>query len=381
MIAMSHRKLQGVFILNPDAFEAVYGEADLAKIERHVCVSHPVFGGSDVDAHLESLHDVEVIFSGWGGPLLDEALLDHMPRLKAFFYAAGALNSVVTPAVWDRDIVVTSAAAANAIPVVEYTLATALFSLRHGWQQMRATRAQQAFPGRDHAPGGYRSTIGLISLGIIARALLARLRPFDLEVIAYDPYVSDAEAARLNIRKVSLDEVFEQADVVSLHSPLLPETRGLVGREHFRRMKHGACFINTARGEIVREPEMIAVAKERGDLQFVLDVTHPEPPVKGSPLYTLPNVVLTPHIAGSLGGERRRLGHYMVEELERFVSGCPLQWAVEPEHLLDSSHRPRAMTREMLHETLAGRRRSASSPSGSLSPSGRVAAGAASAHL
>jgi phosphoglycerate dehydrogenase-like enzyme len=105
-------------------------------------------------------------------------------------------------------------------------------------------------------------------------------------------------------------------------------------------MKPGASFINTARGQIVREDELIDVARRRKDLQFVLDVTCHEPPPTDSPLYTLPNVMLTPHIAGSVGTECRRMGRCMVEELQRFLDGEPLRWPVTPELAAYSSHRP-----------------------------------------
>jgi phosphoglycerate dehydrogenase-like enzyme len=96
-------------------------------------------------------------------------------------------------------------------------------------------------------------------------------------------------------------------------------------------MKPGASFINTARGAIVREGEMIEVLRARPDLFAVLDVTYPEPPAPDSPLYTLPNVILTPHIAGSMDGECRRMGRYMVEELRRYVKGEPLRWGISRE--------------------------------------------------
>jgi phosphoglycerate dehydrogenase-like enzyme len=107
-------------------------------------------------------------------------------------------------------------------------------------------------------------------------------------------------------------------------------------------MRQGATFINTARPDVVRQDELIAAAFRRADLQFVLDVASPEPPEAESPLYTLPNVLLTPHIAGSVGQECRRMGRYMAEELERFVSGRPLRWAVTPEAVWNTSHRPTA---------------------------------------
>jgi len=116
--------------------------------------------------------------------------------------------------------------------------------------------------------------------------------------------------------------------VVSLHAPWLDETVGMIQGDHFAAMKHDATFINTARGAIVREDEMIAVLQDRPDLWALLDVTYPEPPVPGSPLYTLPNVVLTPHIAGSLDNECRRMGRLAVEDLRKFVNGEALTWEI-----------------------------------------------------
>jgi phosphoglycerate dehydrogenase-like enzyme len=250
----------------------------------------------------------------------------------------------LTPTIWGRDIAVTSAYAANAIPVAEYTLATILFSLKHGWSLSRQTVMERRFPSRDGAPGAYGSLVGLISLGMIARTLLKLLAPLDLKLIAYDPVVSSEEAARLGVELVSLEEVFRRSQVVSLHSPLFPETRGMVTGSHLSLMPPGATFINTARGQLVNEPEMIKVLSRRPDLRAVLDVTDDEPPAADSPLYSMPNVTLTPHIAGSVGAECRRMGAYMVRELERFLSGRPMHWEVTPELAFVSTHRPVGMT-------------------------------------
>jgi len=133
------------------------------------------------------------------------------------------------------------------------------------------------------------------------------------------------------VESVSLDQLFRESDVISLHTPSLPATKGMITGAHFAAMKPNATFINTARGAVVRETEMIEVLTHRPDLQAVLDVTDPEPPKPESPLYTLPNVVLTPHIAGSQNNECRRMGHYMVEELGRYLAGQPLKWQINQE--------------------------------------------------
>jgi phosphoglycerate dehydrogenase-like enzyme len=127
---------------------------------------------------------------------------------------------------------------------------------------------------------------------------------------------------------VGLPELFATSDVVSLHAPLLPATRGMIDDKLLSTMKPDATLVNTARGGLIDEPALIDVLTRRPDLFAVLDVTDPEPPVAGSPLFTLPNVVVTPHLAGSLGAERRRQGQAMADELERFVTGEPLRHEV-----------------------------------------------------
>jgi len=160
-----------------------------------------------------------------------------------------------------------------------------------------------------------------------------RLCPFAVRVIAYDPYISLAEAAELDVDMCSLNALFCEAQVVTLHAPLLPETVGMVKGAHLAAMPQGGTFINTARGGLVRQDELVTILTQRTDLHVVLDVTDPEPPQPGSLLYSLPNVTLTPHIAGSLGSERRRLGQAMVSELQRFVAGKPLQYGITQEQV------------------------------------------------
>ncbi len=323
--------LKGLYLLNPDAYTLVYGESERATIAKLVNIVAPLQTAETVAIDPTILNDIEIIFSGWGMPKLDETLLAAAPKLKIVFYGAGSIRSFATEAMWQRGIMVTTAYAANAIPVADYTLAAILFSLKHAWYYIIGTKQTGAYPPRKAAPGGYNSTVGLISLGMIGRLVAERLRHFDLHVIAYDPYVGAAEGKSLGIEMVTLDEVFRRADVVSLHTPLLPETRGMITGAHLATMKPGATFINTARGAVVREHEMIAILQQRPDLYAVLDVTDPEPPEPGSALYTLPNVILTPHIAGSLDAECRRMGRYMVEELQRYLAGQPLKWAITQE--------------------------------------------------
>jgi len=182
-------------------------------------------------------------------------------------------------------------------------------------------------------PGAHGSKVGLVSLGVIGRLVRERLRPFDVEVFGYDPFVSIAQAAQLGVRLVGLEEMFAQCDVVSLHTPWLKETEGMVTGALVDSMKPGATLVNTARGALVREAELAAVLARRPDLTAVLDVTWPEPPLPGSPLYSLPNIILTPHIAGSMDRECRRMGRAMINEFDRWSRGEPLTMQVVREQV------------------------------------------------
>ena len=325
---------KGIFVLSSDSFEKIYGDELADEIARLVEVDAPPQTAQSVREAPAVLLDVELIFSGWGAPVMDAAFLAAAPKLEAVFYGAGSVRGLVTDAFWARGIVLTHAAAMNGVPVAELTLSQILFSLKRGWQHVMSIRDHgEAGRRRVPVPGAYGTRVGVISLGAIGRRVCELLRPFDVEVLAHDPFVDDAVFGELGARRARLDELFAQCEVVSLHTPNLPSTRGMITGAHFRSMKRDATFINTARGDVVREREMVEVLRERPDLWAVLDVLAHDDRSAGVDIYELANVVITPHIAGSLGRECRRMGRAMVDELRRYLDGEPLHWQVTPERL------------------------------------------------
>lgn len=318
----------GLIILDPHAYETIYGQEHLEAIARRVQLLAKPMSGSECVRHPELLAQADVIFSGWGAPVMDAGFLAMAARLKAVFYGAGTIRYFTTDEFWARDIVVSSAYAANAVPVAEYTLATILLSLKNYWFHAFEIKRAARLTERVRCAGAYGSKVGLVSLGMVGRLVRDRLRSFDIEVLAYDPFVSAEEAAALDVKLVSLDDIFRLSDVVSLHSPWLKETEGMIQGRHFELMKPRAALVNTSRGAVIREAEMCEVLRRRTDLTALLDVTWPEPPAADSPLWTLPNVILTPHIAGSRDRECRRLGRVMIEEFDRWSRGEALQWGI-----------------------------------------------------
>ncbi|MEO6003653.1 MAG: hydroxyacid dehydrogenase [Opitutus sp.] len=312
-------------MLPQESFDAVYNEKHRAALSKslHFVGSIPdaLAGASDP----RELADVEALFTGWDSPRLDAARLDHFPTLRVVFHAGGSVKFLLSEAFWARGIRLTCTARANAVPVAEFTLAQIILSLKHAWQSARDSRRSRRFVRNDAVvPSCYGSVVGIISVGLIGRMLVERLRTLEVEIICYDPYLSAEDADGLGIERCSLEALFTRADVVTCHAPLLPETTHLLREHHFTRMKPGATFINTARGAIVHELEMIAVLERRPDLFATLDVTYPEPPPENSRLYHLPNVFLTPHIAGSIGPECHRMGEMIVSEVRRYCAGKPL---------------------------------------------------------
>ncbi len=318
-----------LFAIGPK-FDWVYPQAERDAVARVARVLGRVESPEDLRAI--DTERVEILFGGWGMFALTGEILEKLPNLRAVFYAAGSVRQLIGPEFWERNILLSTARAANGLSVTEYGIGAILLSLKGVWRFAAAMRSGELLdPWGRTARGTYQSVVGIVSVGTIARQLIQRLQSFDLRILAYDPYLPTEEAVKLGVDPVGLPEIFERSDVVSLHTPWLPETEGMIGEELLSKLKPGATFINTARGAVVDEPALCRVLKQRPDLWAVLDVTHPEPPALDSPLRTLPNVTLTPHIAGAIGPECRRLGAAMVEEAERYLSGEPLRWPVTRE--------------------------------------------------
>ena len=281
--------------------------------------------------HLAHLQDLEVIFSTWSMPSLEVEEIKQLPNLKIVFYGAGSVQKFARPFL-ENGIRVCSAWQANGIPVAEYTIAQILLANKGYWRNIRDCRT---YEGRKNKPfkgrGNFGATVALLGAGAIGRKVIELLAPFRLNVIVFDPFLSEEAAGSLGVRKVSLEEAFEQGDIVSNHLANNAQTRGILHGEHFALLPNHATFINTGRGATVVEPDLIAELEKRPTLTALLDVTLPEPPEPDSPFYTLPNVYLTSHIAGSLNDEVIRMADFMIEEFQRWEAGEPLHYEVSLE--------------------------------------------------
>ena len=314
----------------PDKLELAYPEPVVDRARARTIVLPGECSERSWRGAEESLAEVEYMLATWGMAPLETALLACAPRLKAVFYAAGSVKFFATPEAFERGILICSAWEANAIPVAEYTMATIFLSLKNFWHYTRQTREQRSWDLGFPITGGYQATIGIVSLGAVGKCLAKLLQSYDLRVICHDPLVTWEVAERYDVELVSLEEIFSESDVISINTPWLPETENLVNAPRLRAMKPYATLINTSRGPLVNEEDLCEVLREREDLTAIIDVTVIEPPPIDSPLFDLPNIIQTPHIAGSKGGEVARMGNWMVDELFRHLARDPLRYEVTP---------------------------------------------------
>lgn len=315
-----------------NTIETVYAQGRREKIAGLTELYPSIIDLENFQEHAEVLSKVEVVFSTWGMPLLTPEHLDQLPSLKAVFYGAGSVQSFAAPLL-DRGIVVMSAWQSNAIPVAEFTVAQILLATKGYFRNATEFKSPKAFQTGHRGRGNFGETIALLGAGAIGRKVIELLRPFHLKIIVFDPFLSEDAAAELGVEKVSIEAAFERGYVVSNHLANLPSTEGMLKGEFFARMRENAVFINTGRGITVDEKAMTTVLQSRLDLTALLDVTWPEPPPEESILYSLPNVHLSTHIAGSLGDEIVRMADYCIEEFLAWSSGLPLRYAVSFEML------------------------------------------------
>ncbi len=275
------------------------------------------------------LGEAEILVGHWGCPTLTAEVLALAPHLRLFAYAAGTVKWQVTDAVWERSIVVTSAAAANAVPVAEYTVGAILLANKGAFLVREMQRDPSARVALDLTRvGNCGARVGIVGASFVGRLVIEALRATELVVSVYDPYLSVDEATKLGVTKVDdLDDLCASVDLLSIHAPDVPATRGMIGAAQLALLHDGVTVLNTARPALVDQDALVAELTS-GRLAAVLDVTEPDPLPAGHPLLTLPNAFVTPHVAGAMGNELCRLSELAVEEVERFAAGEPPRYPV-----------------------------------------------------
>ncbi|HVX09124.1 hydroxyacid dehydrogenase [Humibacter sp.] len=310
----------------PELATHLFGNGlEALRIEGTRALHSTPFTVLDDDAR-RALEQAEVLIAAWGAPALSDTDLDRAPRLRYLLYAGGQGSALLPDSAGDRGLQVSNAGWLNAIPVAEFTVAMIVLANKKAFEAHHLYRTTRSRIDRElefPRAGNREKTIGVVAASRIGRMVIERLRDHDLRVQVYDPYLSSAEAQRLDVRRVELDELMRTSDVVTLHPPLNASTKRMINAGLLAQLRDGSTLINTSRGDVVDQAALLTQLRT-GRISAILDVTSPEVLPRDHELYTLPNVFLTPHISGSMGTEIRRLGDHVATELERIALGRPL---------------------------------------------------------
>ena len=254
-------------------------------------------------------------------------LLEHARKLRVIGRAGVGVDNIDLDAATRKGIAVMNTPGANAIAVAEHTLALMLAMARHIG---RANELMHAGKWEKKSLQGTElrgKTVGIVGLGRVGMEVARRARAFGMEVVAHDPFVSTAVAKEQNIRMGKLEEVYADADYLSLHVGLTPQTAGMINAESIKKMKPGVRLVNCARGELIDEAALAQGLKQGRVGGAALDV-FTEEPLKNSPLTAIENVILTPHIAGSTYEAQEAVGYQIAHQVKEYLKDGVIQNAV-----------------------------------------------------
>jgi phosphoglycerate dehydrogenase-like enzyme len=284
----------------------------------------------DTAALPELLDGAVACLTGWGTPPLSDELIASLPSLRLVAHTAGSIRRLVSLSAIEHGLQVSHAAAIIADSVAEFVVSQAILCLRHLHEIDREMKTGREWGSiRREYPGRLLGSrcVGVVGTGRVGRAVIRLFKAFGCRILAYDPYLTAEQAEHLSIEPVELDDLLAQADVVTLHAPVLPETEGMIGVTRLARLRDGAIFVNAARATLVDEEALFQELRS-GRIAAALDVFAEEPLPIDSRFRSLPNVVLSPHTAGHTVDTHLRQGQAMVDEVQHLLCGEPLQYRV-----------------------------------------------------
>jgi len=280
---------------------------------------------------IELIKGADIVCTSWGVGALTADILEYAPNLKLVLHAAGSVKPIISDSMFEKGIRVVSCNDPLAKGVAETALGLTISSFKDMWRLVDQCR-QGTWGNLDRVKELYEVKIGVIGAGRAGTYYIKHLQSFDVDVQVYDPMQSAERIAALGAKKVELDELLATSDLISIHAPALPETDNMFNERAFSLMKDDCIIVNTSRGGVIDEFAFVKEL-EKGRFFACLDVTNPEPPAIDHPFRTLPNVVLTSHIAGAVNNGLYRIGEYVTLELERFINGENLHGEVKQDQL------------------------------------------------
>ncbi|MDI3311843.1 MAG: hydroxyacid dehydrogenase [Thermoanaerobacterium sp.] len=322
-------KLRALVVPSRTQFEMVSNPATRQLIDTFFDTDYNNKGREMTQTELaDVIAKYDVLLTTWGSPVIDNNALSRAGRLKYVGHAAGSVKNRIPFEVFEKGIRVFSAASRIADSVAEYCLASILACLRYLPQQNAAMKAGKWKVDVYNGHELRKKKVGLVSLSSTARALIRLLKPFECEILVYDPYMTDEKAQMFEVKPASLEEVFS-CPIVSLHTPDLPTTRGMITRELIKMLPDEAVFVNSSRGRVIDEQALI---EELSTGRFIaaLDVYTVEPLPQDSPLRKMDNVLITPHIAGHTIECHEELMGCVVRDIIAAINNEPTKYEIDP---------------------------------------------------
>ncbi|HKS30674.1 MAG TPA: phosphoglycerate dehydrogenase [Pyrinomonadaceae bacterium] len=255
-------------------------------------------------------------------------IMDAAPRLRVVGRAGVGVDNIDVAAATARGLVVMNAPDGNTMTTAEHTLALLMALARRIPQSVASLKDGRWERKRFIGVELQGKTLGIVGLGRIGRVVAARARSLGMTIVAYDPFIQPEQARDLEIEAAALDEVFSRADFLTIHTPLTNETRGLIGRDAFARMKQGVRIINCARGGLVDERALLEAIKEGKVAGAALDVFEQEPPSADHPLIAREEVIATPHLGASTTEAQEGVAFTVAEQMRDFLLTGALRGAV-----------------------------------------------------
>ncbi len=275
---------------------------------------------NDRDYVLNFIKDSNLIITAWGSPKIDDEMIQLCPNLRGIIHAGGGIKGLLSAEFIKRGLFISSANGALADGVAESTVAMAVAACKGMFTLPNDIRNGLWDENRSKIKDFYDIKVGIVSAGDIGKRVIKLLKNYEVEILAYDPFVSAEEISELGAKKCEFEYLLAESDVISIHTPDIPQTDNMFNYKNLHLIKDGAVIINTARANVIDDDAFIEeLSKNR--FMAVLDVTKDAPNDKNHPYRKLPNVVLFPHIAGAVSNGCRRMGKFAVEETERLYQG------------------------------------------------------------
>jgi phosphoglycerate dehydrogenase-like enzyme len=300
--------------LSPEAEQSLTSWAKVRWVEKEEPLSE--------QEKSEFIKDAEGVITGWAAGPLTVNNYEAAKSLRIVGVIGSSVQHLAPLEAMDRGIVICNTAAAIGHSVAEFALTQILCLLKDmvenhqvvaggGWRSDWEERPARDLWGRK---------VGLIGLGACGRIMARLLKGFNCEILGYDPYLPGGVAGELGVKMVDLETLLKESEIISLHAGRTQETKKMINRETLALLQDGAILVNTSRGALIDEEALAEKVKE-GKIKVALDVFEPEPPAVDSPLRKLPNVLLSPHVAGGTWDTLERVGWAVVEDMKRFFEG------------------------------------------------------------